>query len=94
MSSAELSENIPVALNCWVVPCAIDEFDGVIAIDTSWAALIVSVVLPEIPPDVAVIVTGPTLAPIARPDSLTVAFEVSEEDHKTDAVRFCVVLSE
>jgi hypothetical protein len=44
---------VPVAVNCWVLPLAIDPFAGVTAIDTSVAAVTVSVVLPETVPEVA-----------------------------------------
>jgi hypothetical protein len=35
MFCVELSLNVPVAVNCWVLPFAIDGFAGVTAIDTS-----------------------------------------------------------
>jgi hypothetical protein len=44
---------VPVAVNCWVLPLAIDGFIGVTAIDTSVAAATVSVVLPETVPELA-----------------------------------------
>ena len=44
---------VPVAVNCCVPPLAIDGFAGVTAIDTSVAAVTVSVVLPETVPEVA-----------------------------------------
>jgi hypothetical protein len=44
---------VPVAVNCWVLPLAIDGFAGVTAIDTSVAAVTVNVVLPETVPEVA-----------------------------------------
>ena len=47
------SLNVPVALNCCVLPLVIDGFTGVTAIDTSVAAVTVSVVLPESVPELA-----------------------------------------
>jgi hypothetical protein len=44
---------VPVAVNCWVLPLAIDGFTGVTAIDASVAAVTVSVVLPETLPEAA-----------------------------------------
>ena len=44
---------VPVAVNCCVPPLAIDGFADVTAIDTSVAAVTVSVVLPETVPEVA-----------------------------------------
>ena len=58
-SCAELSENMPVAVNCWEVPFAIVGLVGVIWIDVSVAAVMVSVVDPEILPERAVIVNLP-----------------------------------
>src|SRR5205085_185842 len=50
---------VPVATNCCVRPLAIDGLTGVTAIDTSAAAVTVSVVVPLIAPLVAVIVVEP-----------------------------------
>ena len=55
----ELSVYVPVAVNCWVVLSAMLGLDGVMAIDTSVAAVTVKFVEPEIVPRVAVIVAGP-----------------------------------
>jgi hypothetical protein len=44
---------VPVAVNCCVLPLAIEGVAGVTAIDTSVAAVTVSVVLPETVPEVA-----------------------------------------
>jgi hypothetical protein len=44
---------VPVAVNCCVLPLAIEGVAGVTAIDTNVAAVTVSVVLPETVPEVA-----------------------------------------
>jgi hypothetical protein len=44
---------VPVAVNCCVLPLVIEGLAGVTAIDTSVAAVTVSVVLPETAPEVA-----------------------------------------
>jgi hypothetical protein len=49
----ELSEKVPVAVNCCFVPFAIEGFAGVTAIDTSVAAVTVKVVDPVMPPETA-----------------------------------------
>ena len=49
----ELSENVPVAVNCSVLPFAIEGFAGVTAIDTIVAAVTVKIVEPLTEPDVA-----------------------------------------
>src|ERR1700733_7231650 len=85
------SLKVPVAVNCWVAPLAIEGFAGVTAIDCSVAAVTVSKVEPLIAPDVALIVEVPTPAPVARPVALIVAVAVVPELHVTVLVRFCVV---
>ena len=72
---------------------------GVTARDTSVVAVTVRAVLPEISPDVAVIVIGPPVAfDVARPLKpgalLMVATAAFEELQVTDDVRSCVVKSE
>jgi len=49
----ELSEKVPVAVNCSVAPFAIEGFAGVTAIDTSVAAVTVRVVDPVMAPETA-----------------------------------------
>ena len=92
----ELSEKVPVAVNCWVVPLAMEGFAGVTAIDTSVGALAVTVrvVEPLIAPEAALIVLVPAAAPVANPPALIVATLVVCEVHVAVLVRFCVELSE
>ena len=97
-SLVELSEKVPVALNCCEVPSAILGFTGVTLMETRVTAVTVSDVEPETVPDVAVIEVAPTAWEVADPfellSLLMVATEVSEELQMTDAVRSCMVLSE
>jgi hypothetical protein len=93
MFCVELSLYVPVAVNCCVLPAATDGFTGVTAIDTSVAAVTVSVVLPTIAPLVALMVVLPDLIADAKPAALIVAVVVIEEAHVTLAVMFCVELS-
>jgi hypothetical protein len=87
-----------VATNCWVVPLAMLGLVGVIATESSVTGVMVSVVDPEMPPDVALIVVEPTATDVARPLELRalliVATLVLEELQVTKAVRFCVELFE
>ena len=87
-----------MAVNCWVVAKAMLGLAGVIAMDTSVAAVTVSVVDPDMLPDVAVIVVEPAATDVARPLEpaalLMVATPVVNEFQVTDVVRSCVVLSE
>ena len=87
-----------MAVNCSVAPRTIEGLAGVTAIEASAAGVTVSVVEPEIFPDVAVIVVVPTPTEVAFPFDpavlLMVATDPAEELHVTDVVRFCVLLSE
>jgi hypothetical protein len=66
--------------------------------DTSVAAVTVSVVDPDVLPNVAVIVVEPADADVASPLELAAllmaATSAADEFQVTDAVRSCVVLSE
>jgi hypothetical protein len=94
----ELSEKVPVAVNCWVVPLAVLGLVGVIARDTSVACVTVRVVDPDMLPDAAVIVVEPAATEAANPLEpaalLIVAMPVLDELQATVVVRFCVELSE
>ena len=78
-------------------PFAIEGIAGVTPIDTSEAAVTVSMVLPETEPRVAVIVVVPAPAADASPFEpealLIAAVDVVPEDHVTLVVRSCVVAS-
>ncbi len=93
-----LSVKIPVAVNCWLLPTAMLGLDGVTPIDTNVADVIVSVVLPEIVPDIAVMTAEPAATEVARPLEpvvlLTVAAADADELQVTEAVRSRFVLSE
>jgi len=91
------SVNVPVAVNCWLVPRAIAELVGVTAIVTSTAGPTVSVVEPLIVPKVAVMVDEPMATLCASPWLgtllLMVALVVEEELHVTWVVMFAVLPS-
>ena len=64
-------------------------------IDESVAAVTVRIVVLEIPPVAAVMVVFcPAVVEVANPDVFMVAAAVFEEDHVTEEVRSCVLLSE
>ena len=71
---------------------------GVTSRDTSVAAVTVSVVDPEIVPDMAAMVVEPVARAVAKPIEFAVLLMVPtaelEELHVTEAVRSCVVPSE
>jgi len=85
-------------VNCLVVPRAILGLAGVIAIETSVAAVTVNVVDPEIAPDVAEMVVEPVATEVANPFEpaalLMVATDDADELHVTVVVRLCVEPSE
>ena len=66
-SCVELSVNVPIAVNCCVVPSAIEGAAGVTAIDTNAAGATVSEAVPLTAPDVAIIVTVPCATVLASP---------------------------
>ena len=92
--SVDLSDNVPVAVNCSVLPVARLVFAGVTAIDTSVAAVTVSPVDPVIPSNAAEIVTGPGLTAVASPLLLIVAHVVSDDFQVTPEVKISVDLSD
>ncbi len=93
-----LSENVPVAVNCFTVPVIMDELPGDTDIVASVAAVTVSVVEADRLPDVAVIVVEPVANALEKPLEpaalLMDATLVADELHVMEAVKFCVELSE
>src|SRR4051794_33280699 len=75
----ELSLNVPVAVNCSVVPLAMLGLAGATAIETSAAGETVSTVDPATPESVALIIDVPFAMPVAKPVLLIVATEVVAE---------------
>jgi len=94
----ELSEYVPVAVNCFDVPSAMLGLVGESVMETSVAGVTVSVAVPETLPDVAVIVVEPVATDVALPLEsavlLMAATATVDEFHITVVVRSCVVLSE
>jgi hypothetical protein len=92
------SEKSPVAMSCSLVPVAIEELGGVIVIAVSTADVTVTVVVPDTPPNVALIVALPAAVPVTTPRPgavlLTAATDGAEETQVTNVVRFWVVPSE
>lgn len=83
-----------MAVNCSVVPGAIEGVTGVTAIDTSVAAVTVSVADPLTGPDVAVIVADPCATLVASPVvEVMVATVDALELHCTMLEMFCTLPS-
>ena len=81
-------------MNCLVADTATLGAAGVTEIELNVAEVTVNWVLPDVAPEVAVIVVVPAAAPVATPAVLTVATPVSDELQVTDAVISPVVPSE
>ena len=82
-----------MALNCWVVPAAIEGLAGVTAMLCRVALVTVSTVLPLTAPRVAPMLDVPALTPWARPVLPMVAVAVVPEDQVTEPVRSAVEAS-
>jgi hypothetical protein len=81
---------VPVAVNCWEYPAAVVAVPGVTEIAVKTAAVTVNAEVPEIPPEVAVMVLEPCAIPVASPVLLIVEIVV-EDEVQTDVVeRFCL----
>jgi len=63
MSCVDVSLNVPVAVNCCVLPTETDGFAGEIATETNVPVPTISVAVPLMPELVAVIVTVPAFLP-------------------------------
>ena len=88
------SLNVPVALNCVVVPCAMVAFAGVIVMDARFAAFTVSDALPLTPPMVAEMVVVPIFKPVASPLTVIDAIPPLDDFHVTTPVTSCTLPSE
>ena len=75
------SLNVPVALSCSRVPCAMLPEAGTIVIEVRLDAFTLSVVLALKPLNVPLILVDPTLLPLAKPLTVIEATPVAEEDH-------------
>lgn len=89
----ELSENVPVAVNCSEVPFAIERLAAVTAIDINVAGVTVKLVEPTTAPEIACIVLVPAPAAVTNPPAVIVATPVLCELQVTEDVRFRVELS-
>jgi len=85
------SENVPVAVNCWVAPTGMVERAGVKDSEDRVAAVTVRIVVPAIVPEVAVMVVVPATMVVTRPVPLMVATDVLDELQVTDDVILLVV---
>lgn len=87
-----LSLNVPVAVNCEVVPVDIDPFAGVTASDTRLALVTVRDAVPVTEPDATVMVEVPAPRLVANPFESIDATALEPENQITD-VNCCVLPS-
>jgi hypothetical protein len=92
-SSILPSVYVPVAVNCWIVPGAIEGVDGVMATEASAAPVTVNVVDPLTEPELAEIVALPCATLAANPALLVVAVAGVFDDQVAVLVRFWVLPS-
>jgi hypothetical protein len=83
-SCVELSEYMPMAMNCTVPPAATLELAGVTMIISRIAGVTVSTVVPVTPSSVARIVDVPLATPVATPGDVE-ALEIVDTDVSDDA---------
>ena len=92
------SENMPVALNCWVRPLGMLEVGGVIAIELKLTFLTVSGAVTDLTSvataEVAVITVWPAAKPVARRRASMVATAVVSDCQETEVVISADVPSE
>jgi hypothetical protein len=91
------SSKLPIAVNCWVVPAAIDAVPtaieaaaGVTSMEIKFAGTTVRVVVSVSDPRVAVRVVLPAARVVASPELLTVAVDANDELQVTPLTRSCV----
>jgi hypothetical protein len=89
----DLSLNVPIALNCCVVPLAIDADPGETAIEASTGAIAEAVTDPLTAPDLAVIVDEPWATEVAKPVEEIVTTPTVSEDHMAELLKSWVVPS-
>jgi hypothetical protein len=87
------SENVPVAVNCWVLPRAIEGFGGETVSETNELRPTLRTAEPTITPELAVIAVAPFATPVASPLLLTVAMLRFAEAQVAEVVRLLVLPS-
>ena len=81
------SSKLPVALNCWLVPTAMETGAGLTEMETRWAGTTVSRVVSVNEPTCAVIVAAPALKVVAKPELLMEATPDADELQVTPLTR-------
>jgi len=87
------SSSVPTALYCWVSPELIEEFVGVISMETRFATVTLTLVEPLMVAEVAVTVALPGSLPLIKPGEETVKTAALLDDQLTEPVIFFVLPS-
>ena len=87
------SSSVPTALYCCVSPELIEEFVGVISMETRFATVTVTLVEPLMVAEVAVTVALPGSLPLIKPAEETVKTAALLDDQLTEPVIFFVLPS-
>src|SRR5436190_1152680 len=93
MSCVLESLKVPVAVNCFVVPAAMDGVAGETAIETRCAGTTVRTVVSVNEPTVAVMVVEPAATVVAKPELSIVATASADEVQATPLARSWLVPS-
>lgn len=80
-----------MAVNCWLVPNAIEMLAGVTDRPTRGGGVTCKVAVPEIVPDMAVMLADPCPVLVANPPLLMVATSPEEVAQVAELVKVCVV---
>ena len=82
---------VPVAVNCWLLPAAMEAADGVTEIEVNTAGVTDNDAEPLMVPEVAMTRAAPGARLVASPPLFTVAMEAADDVQAAVVVRFCVV---
>jgi hypothetical protein len=84
---------VPVAMNCWLVPFAIEPFTGLTETETRMGAVTATVTEFVIAPELALMLVDPSMFAVTNPAAVTGATAGNEDVHATEAVTSCVLPS-
>jgi hypothetical protein len=84
---------VPVAVNCWLFPAAIDALPGVTERDRRSGAVTATPTEFAIAPEAAVILAVPIAVPVTSPPAVTGAIADESDVQTTEVVTSCVLPS-
>jgi hypothetical protein len=84
---------VPVAVNCWLVPFAIEPLSGLIETETRIGAVTATSAELVTVPKLAMMLVDPSMFAVTNPAAVTGATAGNEDVHATEAVTSCVLPS-